>query len=98
MARLDHPLRATDIAQEVGVSLRSLQKAFRTVRGQSLTQFLRAGRLEMARKRLLAGLPGTTVSIVALDCGFAHFGKFAAYYRARFGETPSETLRQGLAR
>lgn len=96
VANLDQPLRMARIADEVGVSLRSLQKAFRQQRGQTLTQFLRSARLDLARKRLLAGLPSTTVSNVALACGFAHFGKFAAYYRARFGETPSATLAKGL--
>lgn len=86
----------SDIATEVGISLRSLQKAFVRQRGQTLTQFLRSARLELARKRLLAGLSGATVSSVALDCGFGHFGKFAGYYRARFGETPSQTLVRGL--
>lgn len=93
---LSHPVRMSDIATEVGISLRSLQKAFVRQRGQTLTQFLRSARLELARKRLLAGLSGATVSSVALDCGFGHFGKFAGYYRARFGETPSQTLVRGL--
>lgn len=96
-ANLDQPLRMSAIADEVGISLRSLQKAFRHQRGQTLTQFLHLARLDLARKRLLAGLPGATVSSVALGCGFAHFGKFAAYYRRRFGETPSDTLARARA-
>lgn len=96
-AHLGQPLRMSDIATEVGISLRSLQKAFVRQRGQTLTEFLRSARLELARKRLLAGLPGATVSSVALDCGFGHFGKFAGYYRAQFGETPSQTLARSLA-
>jgi AraC-like DNA-binding protein len=94
-AKLDQPIRMTDVAHELGISLRSLQLAFRQQRGESLTEFLRARRLDAARKRFLAGFPGTTVAGVALDCGFAHFGKFAAYYKARFAESPSDSLARG---
>jgi len=34
-----------------------------------------------------------TVSAVAHRWGFAHLGRFASAYRARFGESPSVTLR-----
>jgi len=33
------------------------------------------------------------VTKVALDCGFSHLGRFAAQYRAQFGELPSQTAR-----
>jgi len=37
----------------------------------------------------------STISIgdLAFEYGFPQTGRFAAYYRAHFGETPSETLR-----
>jgi transcriptional regulator GlxA family with amidase domain len=35
----------------------------------------------------------TTVSSVALACGFAHLGRFSATYASKFGEAPSVTLR-----
>jgi transcriptional regulator GlxA family with amidase domain len=34
---------------------------------------------------------------VALRCGFRELGRFAADYRAAFGENPSETLRRNSA-
>ena len=34
-----------------------------------------------------------SVSEIALDWGFSHFGQFAQDYRHLFGELPSETLR-----
>ena len=38
-----------------------------------------------------------TVSSVALDWGFWHFGEFSRAYRECFGELPSETLRRHRA-
>jgi transcriptional regulator GlxA family with amidase domain len=51
--------------------------------------------LHQARRALLAATQGsTTVSTVALDCGFWHFGDFSRAYRECFGELPSDTLRR----
>jgi len=44
--------------------------------------------LDTARQRLLAG---SSVSEAALDTGFPHQGRFAQYYRSRFGHSPSST-------
>jgi transcriptional regulator GlxA family with amidase domain len=62
--------------------------------GMTPTAFLRERRLELAREML--GDPGlaTTVTSVALACGFGHLGEFSTLYRHRFGERPSDTLRR----
>lgn len=91
-ARHDEPLTIEELAQEVGVSPRALQLAFQVHRGESPRSVLGGVRLDQARERLLLAVPGATVTDVALACGFSHFGRFAAAYRRRFGETPSETL------
>jgi transcriptional regulator GlxA family with amidase domain len=35
-----------------------------------------------------------SVTQVASDQGFMHFGRFSQYYRSLFGELPSDTLRR----
>ena len=48
----------------------------------------------LARRALRAADPRrTTVSAIALDCGFWELGRFAVAYRRTFGESPSDTLR-----
>ncbi|NRF70618.1 AraC family transcriptional regulator [Aquincola sp. S2] len=86
------PLRLGDIAQAAGVPARTLHDAFARFRGMSPMQALQRRRLEHARALLLQ--PGRDVRIaeVALECGFAHFGRFALAYRQRFHESPSQTL------
>lgn len=58
-----------------------------------LLVFLRQQRLHGVRRKLLAAGPGeATVNREALETGFRHLGRFAADYRALFGESPRETL------
>ncbi|MGY6536658.1 MAG: AraC family transcriptional regulator [Pararhodobacter sp.] len=92
-AHLDRPLTLGEVAQAAGASPRALQAAFRAHRGTTPLGFWRDLRLDGARADLQAGVPGTTVTDVALNWGFQHFGRFADAYRGRFGELPSETLR-----
>ena len=93
-ANADEPLRLGDIAQAAGVPVRTLLEAFRRARDCSPMQYLRDMRLDVAQRRLREPQAGTTVSAVAMDCGFAHLARFSQSYRARFGESPSETLRR----
>lgn len=93
LAHLDSPLALEDVATAVGVSGRALQLAFRRFRNTTPMAFLRNARLDRAHAELQGARPGLTVTDVALRWGFAHFGRFAETYRARFGRTPRETLR-----
>jgi AraC-like DNA-binding protein len=86
------PLYSGDLAQAVGVSVRTLQAATRSVHGMSLHHYLRLKRLWSVRKMLLTGGTGLTVKAAALGNGFWHMGDFAREYKSAFGETPSETL------
>lgn len=91
-ARSDEPLSMASLAREVGVGLRSLQLAFMETRAMGPRDVLLRLRLERARERLLGAHPQDTVTSIALDCGFAHLGRFPAAYRIAFGELPTETL------
>lgn len=90
------PLTAGDIAEHVGVSVRSLFAGFRKYRDTSPMAYLKDLRLDMARTELRTAttLRGC-VTRIALKWGFSHFGQFSAAYRRRFGELPSETLNCG---
>jgi AraC-like DNA-binding protein len=52
-------------------------------------------RLDRAREQLQAHGQQGNVTEVAHRWGFTHAGLFAARYRRRFGELPSETQRSG---
>ncbi len=83
------------IAEQVGVSERSLQSAFRSQLGTSPSAYLRDMRLERAHDALLATSPQErSVSQIGVESGFVHLGRFARTYRERFGENPSQTIRR----
>jgi AraC-like DNA-binding protein len=91
------PLVISEVAAELGVSVRTLQAAFREWRNTTPQLLLREIRLQRVREGLLAG-GETSVTDTALRFGFSHLGRFSAYYEAKFGERPSVTLRRSSRR
>lgn len=93
------PLSLADIAARAGVSARSLQNGFQHFRNRTPMAFLRLVRLQRAQEALLrADGSYTTVTEIALSCGFSHLGEFASLYRRTFGETPKQTLARTVHR
>jgi AraC-like DNA-binding protein len=71
-----------------------LQLGFKRHFGVSISSVLQDIRLERLNARLLNSRPGERVIDIAFDVGFAHLGRMASVYRAKFGESPSATLRR----
>jgi AraC family ethanolamine operon transcriptional activator len=82
------------LADAIGVSVRTLQKAALSVCGSGVYHYGRLRRLWSVRRQLRTGAPGLTVRASALAHGFWHQSEFSAAYRAAFGELPSRTLEQ----
>jgi AraC-like DNA-binding protein len=81
-----------EIAAACGVGVRALARGFEKHLGTSPLRYMQDYRLDRVREQLLAAGDGMTVTRIALDWGFLHLGGFAARYRERFGESPSQTL------
>lgn len=93
IANAHRPMGTGEIAAAAGISLRSLQAAFRREYDVTATDYLRSIRLDRVRQELRDAEPGlATVAEVARRWGFTHLGRFAASYTTRFGEYPSVTL------
>ncbi len=92
---LAEPISVDDIAAKVEVSVRTLQNQFARDLDQTPTRYLRERRLDRARSDLADATVGSGVSVtdVATRWGFTHLGRFAAVYKSRFGESPSQTLK-----
>ncbi|MFJ5958350.1 AraC family transcriptional regulator [Paenarthrobacter sp. NPDC092416] len=88
-------LSVPDIAECLGVSVRTLQTALRAETGATPLELLRSIRLDRAREMLLEADPRSqSVTAIAEVCGFTHQGRFSAQYLKEFGELPSESLRR----
>jgi AraC-like DNA-binding protein len=92
---LAESISVRDIAAAAGVSERTLQAAFKSELSTTPMGYLRDRRLDRARADLAdaAAADDVNVTRVAERWGFGHLGRFAADYKARFGESPSRTLR-----
>lgn len=89
-----HALQVEDLCRATRVSRRTLQRCFFNVVGVTPVQYLRLNRLGQARRMLIEAPPGRRIQDVLGQLGIWHASRFAAEYRALFGELPSETLRQ----
>jgi AraC-like DNA-binding protein len=93
-----HP-RAAEISAALGVSDRLLRLLCAEHLGMSGAGYIRLRRMSLVRHILrCADRDAATVSEVVGRYGFRDLGRFAASYRAAFGELPSVTLRRGSGR
>ena len=97
-ANWNRPITIESLVEITAVSARTLFRSFDRVRGYSPMMFVKKIRLERARGLLSKPDVTTTVTGVAMACGFSNLGHFARDYRNMFGELPSRTLRQSTAR
>lgn len=81
-----------DLAKIAGVGVRTIQKAFREYKGCTPIDDINRRRMEKARTMLLDADVQLTVLNVALETGYQHPSRFAALYKKKYGENPSQTL------
>ena len=91
-AHLSEPISLDDMARAADLSSRGLFLLCQRHLDNTPMSVVRELRLEAVRGHL-QGSPHRAVTEVALEYGFGHLGRFANYYRRRFGELPSDTQR-----
>jgi transcriptional regulator GlxA family with amidase domain len=85
-ASLEEPLPREALARLGGMSLRQLERLFRTHLGRTVGEHYRDLRLDRARLLLRQG--PLSVLETAMACGFVSAAHFSRAYRARFGMSP----------
>lgn len=97
MAHRDRPIGVPELCEQLHVSRRTLQYCFQDVTGLAPAAYLRAIRLNGARRDLgdAARTAGHALSVQDIACawGFWHFSQFSADYRRLFGVRPSDTIK-----
>jgi transcriptional regulator GlxA family with amidase domain len=83
---IEDPISPADLAEDVGMSTRQLERLFRRYLNRSPKRYYMELRLQKARNLLMQ----TDMSVinVALACGFASPSHFSKCYRAHYNTTP----------
>jgi AraC-like DNA-binding protein len=92
-AHADKPLDLAQLAEAAGTGIRALQLGFQRHFATSISVMLRDIRLAHLNFRLGAASRDESITDIAFELGFTHLSRMASAYRAKFGETPSATLR-----
>lgn len=85
-AQLHLDLSLDEIAREAGMSVNSLQRAFRAAFGTTVFDYVRRRKLERARDGLTA--EGLTVAQAAYVAGYGSAANFATAFKRAFGVSP----------
>ena len=85
---VSEPLTVPEIAAQVGISQRQLERQFGKVMGCSVVQFGLLMRLQRARVLLIS--TGLSVREISAACGFNSLSHFAFAFKKCFGKRPSD--------
>jgi AraC-like DNA-binding protein len=88
--QLEHPPSLSELAQQVGVSVRTLQRGFSALFNTTVVGYLTQQRLQKAEMLLRQG--NLQVSEVADIVGYDHHSRFAAAFKRQYGITPSQCV------
>jgi AraC-like DNA-binding protein len=88
VTQLEHPPSLPELAHQVGVSDRTLQRGFRQLFGATVFGYLHHLRMEQAEQLLRSR--NMRVSEVAHAVGYSHLGHFTEAFKRKFGMTPKQ--------
>lgn len=89
--RFDDPPTIAQLSVSVGLNESDLKRCFKCLYGDSIANYSRQRRLDVARDLLMHSALG--VAAVALEVGFSNPSQFARAFRQQFGINPSEYRR-----
>ncbi|MGO9997520.1 MAG: helix-turn-helix domain-containing protein [Acetobacteraceae bacterium] len=82
------------LSRETGVPERTLDHICHAFTGLSPIAYIKRRHMSLAHAMLQRAAPDATVTSIATFCGFSDLGRFAVRYHHRYGQPPSQTLRQ----
>ena len=89
---LGAPVRMETLARQVGMSLSTLHRHFKTVTGLSPLQYLKQLRLHEAQRLML--MEDMRAASAALSVGYESVTQFSREYKRLFGEPPHRDIRR----
>ena len=95
MARVNRPVRSSELVAAAGVSEKTLQTIFKEYFGVGPHRYLQLRQLFSVRRALKSMDPAhSRVSDALVNHGVWEFGRFSGRYRQLFAESPSQTLQR----
>ncbi|MEM6611878.1 MAG: AraC family transcriptional regulator [Cyanobacteria bacterium P01_C01_bin.72] len=88
--QLEYPPSIFELAQQVGVSERTLRRGFRELFSTTIVGYLTSLRMEKAEELLREGK--LSISEIANQVGYSHLGNFSTAFKRQFGITPSQCI------
>lgn len=88
LAHLDEPLRLTSLARAAHLSPFHFHRVFQAMVGLTPADFVRQRRIDKALVRMAFGKK-TSLTAIALDCGFASSSDFSRAFKQQHGVPPS---------
>jgi AraC-like DNA-binding protein len=90
---IDSPIVVPDLARQVGMSVSSFHRHFKTITSTTPLQYQKELRLLEARQLLRTG--GASVTTAAFDVGYESPSQFSREYARKFGVPPSRDVANG---
>jgi AraC-like DNA-binding protein len=91
-ANIERPIYLSELCKALNVSARTLTRCCEEYLGMSPMKYLWLRRMNQARVALQNDNSPASVTEIAMNFGFWHFGRFANEYLCLFGEAPRTTL------
>jgi AraC family transcriptional regulator len=88
VAHLAEPLRLSDVARAARLSPFHFHRVFQVLVGETLAAFVKRLRLERALT-MMAFAPRSSLTTIALACGFSSSSDFSRCFKQRYGTPPS---------
>ncbi len=88
VGHLDRPLRLTDVARAAHVSPFHFHRVFQSIAGETLADYVKRLRLDKALL-LMCHSRRSSLTTIALACGFSSSSDFSRCFKRRFGVSPS---------
>jgi len=88
VGHLGEPLRLADVARAARLSPFHFHRVFQVLIGETLAEFVKRLRLERALVTM-AHAPRSSLTTIALTCGFSSSSDFSRCFKQRYGAAPS---------
>ena len=91
-ANLTEPISVADVADEVGVSARQIERSFKKATGQSPSHYYRSMRMKAARQLVMYSKD--SMAQIALQVSYGSTTPMVQHYKDAFGLSPQEDRRR----